>query len=238
MNTTLSKITTRGYWKIIMQPSTFKQDRIANLLECQKRVEECKVLLRGWDYPHFLVGKEDIVSANDYVWCATDWEIYKEYWRFYQSGQFVHYFGCLEDWWQGSTLDAKLGAQYKPGEALELIMTMYRMTEIYEFASRLAQKGVFDKDVSLIVELHGMQGRRLISLTKPFFAAFGPYICREADLNFETTLAAQDLIARTAEHALEQSLKVFERFNWRDTRTPENVSNLRVDQRNLLERRL
>jgi hypothetical protein len=217
-----------------MQPSTFKQDRIANLLECEKMVEGCKVFLRGWDYPHI----ERIVSGQDYVWSEIDWEIYKEYWRFYQSGQFVHYFGCLEDWWQGSTLDAKLGAQYKPTEVLELIMTLYRLTEIYEFASRLAQKEVFDEHMSLIVELHGMRDRRLICLSKPFFSAFGPYISQEADLKFESTLVVHDLIARAAEHALEQSLKVFERFNWRDTRTPENVSNLKVDQRNLLERRL
>lgn len=197
-------------------------------------VEGCKVFLRGWDYPHI----ERIVSGQDYVWSEIDWEIYKEYWRFYQSGQFVHYFGCLEDWWQGSTLDAKLGAQYRPGEVLELIMTLHRLTEIYEFASRLAQKGVFDEHMSLIVELHGMRGRRLTCLSKPFFSAFGPYISQEIDLKFESTLVVQDLIARAAEHALEQSLKVFERFNWRDTRTPENVSNLRVDQRNLLERRL
>ena len=231
---TVSKITSRGYWKVIMHSSKFKQDRVANLLECQRLVEDCKVFLRGWDYPHC----ERIVSGEDYVWSETDWEIYKEYWRFYQSGQFVHYLGCVEDWWKGSTLDAELGARYSPGEVLELLMVLYKLTEIYEFASRLAQKGVLDEQMSLTIELHGMRDRRLICLSKPFFSAFGSYISQEAALKFEATLVVQDLIGRVAEHALEQSLQVFERFNWRDARLPENVTNLRADQRKLLERTL
>jgi hypothetical protein len=237
MNDIISKIASRGYWKVIMHPSEFKKDRLETLLECQKLIEDCKVSLRGWDYPHFLVGKEDIISAADYVWSTTDWEMYKEYWRFYQSGQFVHYFGCAEDWWRGSKLDANLGKQYEPGEVLELTMVLYRLTEIYEFASRLAQKRVFGEQMWLEIELHGMQNRRLISLDKPFFGTFGPYVSQETTLKFETLFTVQDLIATAAEKALEQSLKVFERFNWRDARIPESVTSLRMDQRKLLERR-
>lgn len=235
MNNTVSKISSRGYWKVIMHSSEFKQDRIGNLAECQSLIEDCRVSLRGWDYPHF---DPPLVSGQDYIWSKTDWEIYKEYWRFYRSGQFVHYFGCVEDWWKGSTLDAELGARYGPREVLELIMALYRLTEIYEFASRLAQKEVFDGQMSLTIELRGMRGRRLICLSKPVFSAFGPYISQEEGFKFEATLLVQDLIARAAEHALEQSLRVFELFNWRDARLPENVSNLRDDQRKLLERRL
>jgi len=135
-------------------------------------------------------------------------------------------------------LDAELGARYSPGEVLELLMVLYKLTEIYEFASRLAQKGVLDEQMSLTIELHGMRDRRLICLSKPFFSAFGSYISQEAALKFEATLVVQDLIGRVAEHALEQSLQVFERFNWRDARLPENVTNLRADQRKLLERTL
>lgn len=234
MNNTLSRIISRGYWRVLIHPSEFRQDRIGNLLECQNLIENCRVFLRGWDYPHF----DRIVSGHDNVWSETDWEIYREYWRFYRSGQFVHYFGCVEDWWKGSTLDAELGTRYAPGEVLESILVLYHLTEIYEFASRLAQKGVLGEQVSLAIELRGMQGRRLICLSKPFFSSFDQYISREETLNLEATLVVQDLIARAAEHALEQSLRVFELFNWREARLPENVANLRDDQRKLLERRL
>lgn len=234
MSNTISKIVSRGYWKVIMHSAGFKEDRIGNLLECQRLIEDCKVSLRGWDYPHF----DRLVSGQDYIWSETDWEIYKEYWRFYRSGQFVHYFGCVEDWWKGSKLDAELGARYGLGEVLELIMVLYRLTEIYEFASRLAQNEVFDGQMSLTIELRGMRGRRLIGLSKPVFSAFGPYISQEEAHRFEAALVVQDLIARAPEHALEETLRVFELFNWREARLPENVSNLRDDQRKLLERRL
>jgi hypothetical protein len=230
----LKTITSRGYWKVIMHPSEFKQDRIANLLECERLITDSKVFLRGWDYPHF----DHIVSGNDFVWSELDWEIYKQHWRFYRSGQFVHYFGCFEDWWRGSTLDAELGKRYGPGEVLELIMVLYQLTEIYEFASRLAQKNVFGEQTSMTIELRGMQGRRLICLSKPFFSAWGQYISQEQVVKLEETVAVQDLIPRAAELALEQSLRVGELFNWRDARLPENVLNLRDDQRKLLERRL
>jgi hypothetical protein len=217
-----------------MEPSEFKQDRINNLLECQNLIENCRVSLRGWDYPHF----DHILSGQDYVWSETDWEIYKEYWRLYRSGQFVHYFGCVEDWWRGSKLDAELGARYGPREVLESIMVLYRLTEIYEFVSRLAGKGVLGEQISLAIELRGMKSRRLICLGKPFFSSLDQYLSQEEVLKFEATLAVQDLVVRAAEHALEESLGVFELFNWRDVRLPENVSDLREDQRKLLERRL
>jgi hypothetical protein len=234
MNATVSRITSRGYWKVIMYPSEFRRDRIANLLECQRLVENCKVSLRGWDYPHF----ERLVSSEDYICSGTDWEIYKEYWRLYRSGQFVHYFGCVEDWWRGSTLDAELGARYAPGEVLELIMVLYHMTEVHEFASRMAQRSVFGEQMSLTIEAHGMRGRRLIRVGNSLFDEFGQYVSQQESFKFESAYAVQDLIGRSAEVALDQALRVYELFNWRNARMAQNVSGLRDEQRKLLERRL
>jgi hypothetical protein len=228
----LQRIVSRGYWRVTMHPSVFKQDRIADLYECQKLMEDCKVVLRGWDYPH----SDRILSGEDYLWSETDWEIYKIYWRFYRSAQFVHYFGCVEDWWRESTLDAELGKRYGPGEVLEIIMVLYDLTEIYEFASRLAQKGIFDEQMNMSIELHGVRGRKLTALNRILFPI--EYECMEAELLFEKMFSVQDLVARTSELSLEHALWVFERFNWRHIRSPEIVANLREDQKKLLERRL
>ena len=35
---------------------------------------------------------------DDWVGQGIDWENYVEYWRFYQSGQFLHLDGMKEDW--------------------------------------------------------------------------------------------------------------------------------------------
>jgi len=228
----LTKIASRGYWKVVMQPPVFKPDRIAGLLDCEKLVANCQVSLRGWDYPHY----ETMQSGIDHIWSQTDWEDYKEFWRFYQSGQFVHYFGCHEDWWIDSGLSTPELRQRRPGEVLEIISTLFQLTEIYEFASRLAQRGIFDEQTTIVVELHGMRGRKLIALHRILFPI--NYTCAEKDLPFEKRFSTEELIAKTSELALEHALWVFERFNWRHVRSADVVANLREQQKKLLERRL
>jgi len=228
----LQKIMSRGYWKVTMHPSVFRQDRIANLIVCQELMEDCKVVLRGWDYPNF----DEPICGQDFIWYETDWQVYKEYWRFYQSGQFVNYFGCQEDWWKETGFASAQARLYNPGEVLEIICSLYRLTEIYEFASRLAQKDVFDEQMSMTIELHGMHGRKLVALDRILFPI--EYECEEEHLLFEKAFPVQNLLARASELSLEHALCVFERFNWRHVRSPEIVANLREDQKKLLERRL
>jgi hypothetical protein len=228
----MTKITSRGYWKVVIRPAVFEQDRIENLGICEKLIRDCQVVLRGWDYPHY----EEIHSGKDFIWSETDWQDYIEFWRFYQSAQFVNYFGCEEDWWnEREQASSRLG-KYKPYEVLEIICTLFRLTEIYEFASRLAQRDVFEKEVALIVELHGMNNRKLIATGRILFPL--DYICREEDLHYEKSYSIQELIAKKSELALENALWLFERFDWRHVRSSEIVANLREDQNKLLERRL
>jgi len=228
----LTKITSRGYWKVVIRPSVFKQDRIENLRICEELVRDCQVVLRGWDYPHY----REIHSGRDFIWSETDWQIHKEFWRFYQSAQFVNYFGCEEDWWSESKLASSNMKEYRPGEALEIICTLFRLTEIYEFASRLAQRDAFGKEVALIVELRGMNNRRLIAIGRILFSP--DYICREEHLRYEESYSVQELIAKKSELALENALWLFERFDWRHVRSSETVAILREDQKKLPERRL
>jgi hypothetical protein len=227
----LAKITSRGYWRITIRPSVFKQNRIDTLLECEKAVADCQVSLRGWNYPHY----ETIDSGTDYVWSQTDWEDNKEYWRFHQSGQFVNYFGCEEDWWKESERSSESAKRYNTGEALEIFCTLFRLTEIYEFAARLAAKGICDDWMTISVELHRMFGRKLLALHGSLDE---DYACKIADLNYEKQFSSQDVVAKGPELAMEHALWILERFNWRDVRSSGTVAILRDEQKKLLERRL
>lgn len=227
----LNKIKSRGYWQVIIRPTQFKEDRLS-LQECDQIVRECKVMLRGWDYPHINNRQPPRAGGIDYVESLTDWYDHKELWRMYQSGQFVHLFGCREDWLgeEIPIFGRSRHSDVKPYSVLEIIMTLYSLTEIYEFASRLAQKNLFEGTAFLSVTLHGMENRKLIYF-KQGRVLFDDYICHIKELSREKNIAVDELLGRGHELALDHTLWILERFNWFSP--PREV--LKEDQRKLLE---
>jgi len=138
----LAKIKSRGYWQIIIRPITFQKGHISDLSNGLKIIEKCKMSLRGWDYPHMSY-EEPAYCGIDYLESIVDWSIHKELWRFYDSGQFVHFRGFKEDWLEESHFDS---SQYACSSrtAFDGIDAIYTMTEIYQFANRLANEQIFD----------------------------------------------------------------------------------------------
>lgn len=224
----LAKIKSRGYWFVVIRPVKFEEKRIRSLGECEELVRKCAVSLRGWNYPHYGRSK----SGIDYVESVTDWECYKELWRMYQSGQFVHFFSCREDWWHESS--SRYVKKAKPGSVLSVLSTLYSITEIYEFASRLAQKDVFDSELYISIKLHGMRDRRLIIL-EPMRLLFRDYICAVDDLPLPPKkISVERILGRGHDLALDDTIWIFERFNWHSP--PRGI--LKEEQKKLLERRL
>lgn len=235
MESTLAdKIKSRGYWRIIIRPPQFKKDLIPSLDECLRLIVESKVSLRGWDYPHVAREGEGLANGLDWVESSTEWGEILEYWRFYQSGQFAHLFSCEGDWVDRSQIKVQRlqRSQPLPGGILDIIEIIYRTTEIYEFAARLASKNVFGSDLQITVELHGMKDRTLV-LTDPRRVPPDDYTCKLDDLPYSKTVSVETMLAKSSELALENILWFFERFNWR--RMPTGV--IKNDQRRLLERR-
>ena len=231
----LKKIKSRGYWKVVIRPTRFEKERIKALSECTQIVQECRVLLRGWDYPHVNTISRPYVGGVDYVESLTDWNGYIELWRMYQSGQFVHLFGCREDW-----LSERKGifgpSQYtciEPGSVLGVLSTLYSVTEIYEFASRLAQKNLFDETIFLSITLHGMKNRKLIFF-EPGRILLGDYVCKIVDLPLPKTITVDELLGKGRELALDHTIEIFERFNW--ISPPRDI--LKEDQKKFLEHRI
>jgi hypothetical protein len=158
-----------------------------------------------------------------------------EYWRFYQSGQFAHLFNCGEDWVNRDELQIQNWRELPlPDRVLSILNTIYRVTEIYEFAARLAAKDIFTSDLSITVELHGMKDRGLVVTGHMRAPLMENYICGVDDLPYSKTVSLDALIAQTSELALDNLLWFFERFNWQSI----PVQVIRDDQRRLLERRL
>ena len=153
MSDILQKIKTQGYWEVIIRPTEFIDNRLESLAKCKETVRELSVRLRGWDYPH-IDHNNPPTCGIDYVEQGVDWQYKVEFWRYYQSGQFIHYAGMWEDWQDQSTIWSNK-IESKPGEILSIVSAVYSLTEIYEFASRLALKGYLGKNCKISVSLHG-----------------------------------------------------------------------------------
>ena len=236
----IDKIKSRGYWYVIIRPTQFNQHLIPSLDECHRLIEESKVSLRGWDYPHLPRLGQGLSKGVDWIESSTEsmvWIPILEYWRFYQSGQFAHLFNCTEDWIDLDQLQIQSWGRNRPlpEKVLSILSTVYRVTEIYEFAARLAAKEIFRSDLSITVELHGMKERVLVVTGHMRAPLLENYTCKLDDLPYPPkTVSLETLLAQASDLALENILWFFERFHWQSI--PVHV--IKNDQRNLLERRL
>lgn len=224
----LDKIRSRGYWKVVIRPTRYEDDRLT-LDECRQAVVDNVVFFRGWDYPH--TNRSDIVAGETWVQHTTDWSHYVEWWRMTQSGQFVHLFGIQEDW-EPEALVAGY-ADTDPGDALSVLNALFAITEIFEFASRLATSTVLEDEAYVEISLTGLEGRTLIMLD-PGRILSGRYTCAVNELTQNWTLTTEELLGGSRELALDYAGWLFNRFNWQNV--PLEV--FEGDQEKLIEGRL
>lgn len=213
----LGKIHSTGYWRINIRPTRFQPDRIPSLSQCRDIIKEVKVSLRGWDYPH--IDQRELLSGQDWIESRTDWMSHIEYWRFYQSAQFIHHLSCRED------------ADRPSRKVLSMLGTLYTTTEVLLFASRLASKNLLEPAAQISIKLLGMDGRLL---DEPGRVLSREYIARVDEITFDKVIETELLIATSSEIALDATVSIFERFNWEYPSRQVLVE----DQRKLLERRL
>jgi len=240
MEELLRKIKSKGYWKVIIRPNKYDNNLISSLKECEELIKNNKLRLRGWDYPHIDIAGIKRSSANS-VHSYCDWPegpIY-EYWRFYQTGQFVHYFAMREDLRISDSKKKEFQNEFgnKIEKFLDILSTLYSITEIYQFASKLFSS-LNVEGVEIIIELHDVEKRMLI-----FWGSFGrflhqPYICDFTDgilsVGKEKIISKEKLLNNASELALDTTIEIFHNFNWGSA--DKNI--FIEDQKKLLERRL
>jgi len=226
-----------SHWKVVIRPTVFDPELIRELPDCWRIIEPCAVSLRGWDYPH--VDRSDRGNGKDWIesWC--DFMDIQEYWRFYQSGQFVHLFSFREDRWPNAMQNAvrralvKVPIGQEPTGCMDVTEAVFRLTEIYEFASRLTQKLVLDQPVSITVELAKVRSRILTALD--FNKAWwGYYPSTEQVLTHPRDVSVSELIGGSAQLAIDTAIWFFHRFQWNDP----NRAVLQSDQQKLLAHKL
>lgn len=232
------------HWRVNFRPESYGAELIPSLAQCERLVEQCQVRLRGWYYPH--LSRRDSERARDKNWIAG-WSGFRgnvEYWRFYQSGQFLHLFAIYEASVQEfheqlkATTRSHLGRREFEGfdwdsvpGFISITNFIYTVTEIFEFASRLSAKNVYPTKLAISVSLERIKG---FVLTTDFDRAwYNLYQASGDSLGHTWTFSAQELTTSSAEKALQTACWFFERFGWLNP----PIETLRQDQEKFLSKK-
>ena len=212
----LQKIKSRGYWEIEIRPTTYRQDRIS-LPKCREIIESHQVRLRGWYYPHVAHHEYgEVFTGNEYVEGLVDSPKHCEVWRMYKSGQFIHYLNFWEDW---IAHDPYYYIANEKGQIIrsvkEILMTVYTVTEIFTFASRLASSKLFDKRVHISLKMNNTINRSLIFGESSFDRVlYDSYTCKINEIIVERDLEVDDVLDNSAKLAMDVVEEIFYKFNW------------------------
>ena len=239
--TTSEKIKQRGYWRIEFYPFTYVDQAISSLSECKSAITASSVELRGWDYPHVPIQNDDKQEiypkdGNRYEsW--IDWSIYKEVWRFYKSGKFIHLRDLSEHWYDEYEvlLASNPLPKLAPHTVVDVINVIYTLTEAYVFIYNLSSHMQEIPGFELRVSLNNVEGSKLVVLDPMRAGLHGSLLTHTTDISAtKITLHKSDLIDKEQmlKLAREAMQTVFENFEWH-----ASESLLEEEQKKLLSRR-
>lgn len=231
----LEIIKSHGYWRINFQPLVIK--KLPSLGACKEIVEKNVVELRGWDYPHVprrFDENQGLQPVSDCYEAWTDWGAHKEYWRMYLSGQFIHYLALREDWTREDPYYSGDPRWIRePGSSLSIIGTIYQITEIFEFLSRLGKSGLYEEGVQLNLSLNNTEGRSLWLNHPDRMPLSEDYRTGAEAIQFEERYSKDVFVLNPKETAFNIIVNIFDTFGWHRP----NREMIKKDQDDLLNRR-
>jgi len=213
------------HWRVNFRPQDYIEEAIPSLSECFRIVEKNCVRLRGWEYPLLNPYRDQRGQGKNWVASWAHFGGHIEYWRLYQSGQFLHLFSVRESTEEGWREKLEAAAKWHlifdrekdfkkvPG-FISLVNFIYCITEIVEFLARLSQAGIYKGPVSLDIHLRKING---FVLTTEIERAWTRYCAANQDVLGSTwTVSTEELIQDSAGQALALVMWFFERFGWMD----------------------
>ncbi len=221
----LEKIRSRGYWRVNFRPLAPVDEPIL-LTACRRAVEQSSVSIRGWDYPHISRKNDDeggYTNSNEFVENWTDWYGFEEFWRLYQSTQFISFNSLRED-----TRPDEHGNPKVP--ILNTVGTLYAVTEFFEFAARLWSHGLYQSGVEVIITLGNAQGR--ILQAGHGRVPFWDRLTTSAEkIEVRKSLDPSKLSGGQKGFAIRSCVEIFDKFGW----SPD-PSQLEADQERFYRR--
>ena len=231
----MKEIKSQGYWRVEIRSAEYQAKRLTTCAGMRDLLSSATVSLRGWPYPYYQA--EETAYNGEWLEGKVAWENYREYWRLYESGQWIHYLRlhgagvAREELFKGLTPlpPQHAGYVHVRGDIL------FTLTEIFRFAVGLAQAGVLDPTAFLSVQLHNTKDYMLWESFDRFFPH--EYVNQwDTPITFEQSMPASELSANADKLALDMAIKVFSVFGWIPAEAANR--NLVEDQKKLIERRL
>jgi len=229
------------HWRVNFRPAEYREDMISSLGKCFEIIEKTKLRLRGWDYPHLSGREAERGQGTNWVYSWSDFLGSYEYWRFYQSGQFLHLFSireAIESEWREKLQremqshrilsDGEIDWESVPG-FFSIVNFTYNVTEIFEFAARLSQSQIYTGKLHVQIDLKRIKG---FVLAAPWERTWHSYYAASQDvLSKSQEIDSDELVGASRDIALSTIMWFFERFGWMSP--PEAV--IRQDQENLIK---
>ncbi len=232
----------KGYWYVRIRPvDEFYKKNLFDMTQLREIINSTQVRYRGWYYPHI---QKPAVIGEGVLGDSVSFEGFLEHWNLYRSGQFEHYFAMREDFTVSPEKLEKIKSSFpfnkddskSVEKLLEIVSTIYRMTEIYLFATNLAQNIHFRSitKFEITIELKGVKDRMLF-VWEWGRELWSPYICHRIDdtIRFQDEYKKDDLILNSKIIALDQVKEIFENFNWEKP----NTDSISTDQDKFLQGR-
>lgn len=234
----IKKIASQAHWKVNLFPSNFEKRRIPDRNQLKDIMEKCVVSLKGWRYPHFYEQYIQIQHGDDWLQSSIDDEDKSEFWRFYLSGQFIHYMRLHEDedfhaQEKGRARLSAIGIKNGIEGCISVLWTLSTITEIYEFAIRLAGTGKFDPRLFISIDLGGIKNYYLFFWDILNIIPQGHKYPNEKEIKIESDISVQELIAEGHDEAIEKTVDLLQRFEGYEP----DIRLLKEEQRKFLERR-
>jgi len=233
----LAEIKSRGYWRVEMHSTEYQENRLPARRAMQDLINKATVSLRGWPYPYFRA--EETTYDGKGLEGQVDWSYHKEYWRLYESGQWLHYLGLSGAWISREEIfkgRSPLPPQH-PGYLHIRGDVLFTLTEILRFTAGLVQDGVLDPTAFLSIQLHNTHDYMLYeSFERPWFSIHEYVNPSHTPIEQSKSVPVGQLSTVVDQLALETAIKVFEVFGWIPNEAAERM--LAEEQKKLIERRL
>jgi hypothetical protein len=199
------------HWRVNFRSEQYKPEIVPRIHDLFELVERTAVSFRGWNYPHISSRVIERAVGTDYVASWADFMGHVEYWRLYQSGQFIHLFSVPE------VANSDWRNKYQHVEAPGIFSVknfVFTITEIFEFAARLAQKHLYSGNLSIKIEIKQIRGFVLVTDFDRMLS--GRYEAHEEALGRVWEIETAELILDSQKMALDAVVWFFERFGWRN----------------------
>jgi hypothetical protein len=213
----LRLIHSHGYWRVRLRPPAFHQARLKDKDQCRSVVYQTAIATEGWHFP--ILNDTPYDEGSDWIAGAANSSVFIEYWRLYQSGQFIHHLALRED--HMGRLGLFHPQFFMPGEGrryLTVTASVCMVTDIVEFAARLAYKGILVPSAVVGIELHAMAGRELTYMV-PGRRLPGSFWFKDDIVRLEGVYSTEELIGRPLEIATILSLELFKKTGWEAPRS-------------------